>query len=514
MNYCGQSPVHLAIETQNLAVISVILDYTDAEALHTIDNRGRYSIDYATRPGNHTKGAQVDCGGCKVLELLLQSDTALFPASLLLGLKPSRNCIQGHKILIKGLAERREKLKQLAYQTLSPAERQGLQVHPARILDQNATRVRHQLEARGCPIPMSLKGYAENTGSSRVQKLIYSHICSGEVAEYAHQLGFHYSDNELADFVSILATRMSSNSVHEYRYINNPFSFSYFFWMIDHCTSVSSRIPAGQLPSPHIEVTPAHYFMGSLGASANRNRGWTPDCSLTLAALEIAFSETNVDRCRCWCSPGGCIPLVKLLEGICWSKRPITFSSGRSLSQATEEVITGLFSAHMGKISEYQWIYVAIIRHYTSVMLGLRHACCSIIENASGPLPEEEYREIEEEDSFLLGLLESLLTEFECERRNDMRLEDFFAWMRSVWALRMREVGQELASQRLTDQQLQDAEAIGVVLRVHGPPPMGSGSNSRVVELTEGDLWDAMDELDKIATDPERPTKGSLETHT
>ncbi|EXA31669.1 hypothetical protein RAB80_015747 [Fusarium oxysporum f. sp. vasinfectum] len=69
----------------------------------------------------------------------------------------------------------------------------------------------------------------------------------------------------------------------------------------------------------------------------------------------------------------------------------------------------------------------------------------------------------------------------------------------------MREAEQELAAQSLTAQQLRDAEAIGVVLKVHRPLLMNS--SSRVVELVEGDLWDAMDELDKIATDPERPMK-------
>ncbi|KAM0082176.1 hypothetical protein ACKRZS_005673 [Fusarium odoratissimum] len=121
------------------------------------------------------------------------------------------------------------------------------------------------------------------------------------------------------------------------------------------------------------------------------------------------------------------------------------------------------------------------------------------------PLPEEERREIQEEDSFLRELFKNLIAEFEDKRRHGTRLEDFFEWMRIVWVPRMREAEQELASQRLTSQQLRDAEAIGVVLTVHGPLPMDS--SSRVVELVEGDLWDAMDELDKIATDPERPMK-------
>ncbi|ENH71441.1 hypothetical protein FOC1_g10007673 [Fusarium oxysporum f. sp. cubense race 1] len=436
VNYCGQSPIHLAIETQNMDVISVILQYANTKALHVMDNMGRYPIVLATPAiGKHTERVQASCSGFKVLEIILRLKTALFPSSLQLGFMPSRShggkCTQGHKILIKGLAERREGLKELAYQNLSPIERQDLEIHQARVLDKNAARVQQQLEAQGCAIPMYLKVYEANAESSDAQRSIYSYICSGEVAEYARQLGFYYSSNELADYISTLATLMGTTDCHAYIY--TPFSCSYFSWMIDQGTNVSSRIQSRQLPTLETELTIAHYFMGSYGMMIRDEQG------------------------------------------------------------------------RMGKISEYQWIYTAIIRYHTSAILELRHACCCIIQNPSGPLSEEERREIQEEDSFLLELLKNLIAEFEDKRVHGTRLEDFFEWMRIVWVPRMREAEQELAAQSLTAQQLRDAEAIGVVLKVHRPLLMNS--SSRVVELVEGDLWDAMDELDKIATDPERPMK-------
>ncbi|WKT52941.1 hypothetical protein QSH57_003503 [Fusarium oxysporum f. sp. vasinfectum] len=512
VNYCGQSPIHLAIETQNMDVISVILQYANTKALHVMDNMGRYPIVLATTAiGKHTERVQANCGGFKVLEIILRLKTALFPSSLQLGFMPSRShggkCTQGHKILIKGLAERREGLKELAYQKLSPIERQDLEIHQARILDKNAARVQQQLEAQGCAIPMYLKVYEANAESSDAQRSIYSYICSGEVAEYARQLGFYYSSNELADYISTLATRMGTTDCHAYIY--TPFSCSYFCWMIDQGTNVSSKIQSRQLPTLETELTIAHYFMGSYGMMIRDEQGFALDCPLSLTAFEIVFSDLIVDGCRCWCSPRGCTPLVKLLGGIHWFEKSTRFFSEDDfidrLIQATENLVTGLFSRRMGKISEYQWIYTAIIRYHTSAILELRHACCCIIQNPSGPLSEEERREIQEEDSFLLELLKNLIAEFEDKRVHGTRLEDFFEWMRIVWVPRMREAEQELAAQSLTAQQLRDAEAIGVVLKVHRPLLMNS--SSRVVELVEGDLWDAMDELDKIATDPERPMK-------
>ncbi|KLO97298.1 Uncharacterized protein LW93_3274 [Fusarium fujikuroi] len=127
---------------------------------------------------------------------------------------------------------------------------------------------------------------------------------------------------------------------------------------------------------------------------------------------------------------------------------------------------------------------------------------------ASGPLPEEEMQEIEDEDSTLFGLYERLLTEFEGSRRHDISREEFFDWMRVNWTPRMKEVEEGIASQKLTDEQLRDAESAGVVWEAYGPQPRDESTERCGVEGY--DLWDAMDQLDQIATDPERPTKGIL----
>ncbi|KAF4951565.1 hypothetical protein FGADI_7340 [Fusarium gaditjirri] len=405
-NYCGQSPIHLAIETQNIAVISVVLRHADPKALSARDNRGYYPIDYATeRTWKHIEGAQADCDGCKVLEMLLRLGTALVPTSL-------------------RLAERREELKELSYQKLSPAQRKGLEIHQTRILDQNAAQVQHQLEAQGCPIPMHVSVYKEDIGSSYDHQSIYALILNGEVAEYAHQLGFYYSDNEFANFIRSLAFHMNADTEYESSRIKHPFSSSYLCWMIEHGTSVSSRIPAGQLPNSDIEVTAAHYFMASLGISnSRREQNLALDCPLSLAAIEILFSEAIVDKCSCWCSPGGCSPLIKLLEGISWWKRP-PYESEKTLSQTIERLITGLFLAHWGKISDYQWIYATISTHRVR----------------RKPSPRREPRGVLRMDAHELGL-------------------------------RMKKLRKELASQRLTDKQLRDAESIGVVWEVYGPQP-------------------------------------------
>ncbi|KAF5602215.1 uncharacterized protein FSUBG_7890 [Fusarium subglutinans] len=516
INYCGQSPIHLAIETQNVAVIRIILHYADPEVLNARDNDGRYPIDYAIRTGKHAEEAQAVCCACKVLELLLQSDTGIFPASLYEGLNSPYICTEAQKILIKGLAERRERLKHISYQSLSPVERQRLGVNQARILDQNAVQVQSQLEARGCFIPMSLKEYEEKGRSADAQKSIYSYICSGKVAEYAHQLGFHYSDNEFWDFVSIFPIRMRIHSFYGFLYTNTVITCSYLCWMINRGSNISAAVPDTKSPKLETGLTAAHYFMLSLGLASEARRKWAMDCPLSPSAFKIAFSDTSIDNCRCWCSQSARSPLALLLAGIYLFERYSIFVSEHDLldrlTQSTEFIMAGLFSTHQERIKEYQWVFNAILRCYTSFMLGLRHFCGVLIRDPTDPSLEEESREIQEEDSFLLELFESLLEEFRVyPLHNGMRLEDFFGWMRMVWAPRMRDVEQYLDKQRLTDEQLRDTESIGVVWEI-GPQPRDESSKRCDVE--EPDLWDAMDELDQIATDPERPTKESLQAHT
>lgn len=512
-NYCGQSPVHLAIETQNIAIISEVLHYADAKALRARDNRGYYPIDYVTE-GTWTqrKASELNCKGCEVLKMLLRLDTALFPTSLRLALRPSwtknHNCLDGRKILIQGLAERRERLKELSYQYLSPAERNGLEIHQTRILDQNAARVQQQLEAQGCSVPTHLSVYEEVVGPLCGYESIYLRIFNGELAEFAHKLGFSYSDNDLADLMCRLASRLNDGTYAKDMLIDNIFPSSYFCWMIDHGMRVASKVSSGKLLNRQLEATAAHYFMASYGRFAGISLNIPLDCPLSLAAIEIVFSAAVVDRCRCWCSPGGCTPLVKLLEEV-WRRR---WSPGKeSHSKATERLIYDLVSANCGKTSEYQWIHAAIIRYFTFSMLGLRHVCCSIIGNESGALPEEEFQEIEEEDSSLLRQFENHLTEFEDGRHHQMGLEEFFKWMDTKWAPRMKEVRAELASERLTDEQLRGAESIGVVWRVYGPQPEGKAWQP--ARWKRRDVWDYMYELDKIATDPERPMKESRQSH-
>ncbi|KAM0543621.1 hypothetical protein ACHAPJ_012209 [Fusarium lateritium] len=143
-------------------------------------------------------------------------------------------------------------------------------------------------------------------------------------------------------------------------------------------------------------------------------------------------------------------------------------------------------------------------------MLDLRHTCCCLEPTAkvSCPLPEDECKEIREEDSTRLELLEGLINEFETERGH---YTEFFSFMRECWVPKMRMVDKELASSMLTDQQRREAEAIGVIWDTYGPrPPPCSKNEVETDQVGEviSELEKALRELDEIATDPDRPFVG------
>ncbi|KAF4341673.1 hypothetical protein FBEOM_4411 [Fusarium beomiforme] len=325
---------------------------------------------------------------------------------------------------------------------------------------------------------------------------------TSRVAEYASQCGFCYSDMLLEDQMYKLSMNMSDEFY--YPDSKNIFSSSFFCWMIYRGANVASTNPTGQRPSHETKLTAAYYFMAALGAATGEQQ-CVLDSILSSIAFEIIFSGAISDTCWCLCSPAGCTPLVKLLEGIYSFYTEEETQAGHDfdrLIQETEDMLTDLCDGHTDRIGEYQWIYGAIVRYYTFAKSDLRHVCCPVICGSSGPAPVEEHTEIQEEDSILLGLLESLVKEFEHSLERDMGLEDFFEYMRMAWAPGMRKAREYLASQRLTDQELRNAKLISVVWETYGPQPVVE----RLLECKEpGGLWDAMSELDKIATDLERP---------
>ncbi|RKK94143.1 hypothetical protein BFJ68_g15300 [Fusarium oxysporum] len=227
----------------------------------------------------------------------------------------------------------------------------------------------------------------------------------------------------------------------------------------------------------------------------------------------IIFEEDNVDDCRCQCSPKGCTPLTKFLAVINRKQTwVLKFGISETISSVLKhfEYLYGLLG-HVGyNLAKEHWIDSAAVRHFTFLILDLRHTCCcignTIGQEASGPLSTGDRHEIEEEDSSRLELFEQLVTEFGRERGN---YADLLSFAREYWAPKMEAVDRGIESYVLTETQRQSAEAAGVVWECYGPqlPPCGDSITvEREEEEVVSELEKVLRKLDEIATDPARPS--------
>ncbi|RKL36619.1 hypothetical protein BFJ72_g8168 [Fusarium proliferatum] len=514
INHLGQTPVHIAVQTQNARILSMLVDHADRQVLNTKDNNGHYAVDHAIDALCHARksvkepGSTV-CNACKVVNVLLRSESAIFTISVQRTMQlpwshDTHICIEGQKNIIQCLASRREELKTLAQRELTPAERQNLKFCQAGTLDQHAAKTQRFLEAKKCHVPMHLKVY-DNDESPEDSKSIYQLISHGDVAESALQSGFLMPMTLFDDVFRSLAEWLNSNDSGP-RHHDFLFS-SYICWLVDHGGDLYSTVPTlwGR-------TTAAHYFMTYLG---NSKRSFTLGHRVPLPPKisGIIFEEDNIDDCRCQCSPKGCSPLTKFLAVINWQQNWLhTFGVVKTIDIVLEHLkyLCDILD-HVGyDLTKERWVDSAAIRHFTLFILDLRHTCCCLGNGngvkASGPLSIADRREIEEEDSSRLELFEQLVTEFGRERGNYANLLSF---AREYWAPKMEAIYREIDSYALTESQVQSAEAVGVVWECHGPQlpqctDILPGDQETEEEISE--LEKLLRELDEIATDPERPS--------
>ncbi|KAF5553203.1 hypothetical protein FNAPI_6808 [Fusarium napiforme] len=477
VNYCGQSPAHIAVVVGNLDILSLVLENTDPEAVNIMDSMKRYPIDYAVSHflGKPKTGGQQSCVSCKMVELLLDSKAVLYEQSLKDGLWDS--CTRTKKAIIWHLAQRRKELEQLAVSNL-----------PATELDPAMYQV-----------------------TSRYTLTNARQCCR------RHQ-GF---DRETA-FIDAFR-RVTSNVIQRGgRGWPSPW---YIDWILNGGGDLASMVPMDFMPGVASQATWAHYLMSILGYKARYYPYRLYDNVLPQSVADTAFSEVLGDDCRCHCSLQGCTPLIKFLEGLgCRRRFPrtsFTLTEGiRSFVASTQALIEG-------ENAGQNWMPRAVLRYATFCALGLRHTCCKHLNGGSRyNMDSDEIDEIHEEDSVTLQQLEDLVTYFGDGYGSMTTLDKF---LKEVWLPKMEEVYREIVSYNMTEEELKKAEACGVKLAIADnkpvlgcEPPQVIDCNTKVdVDEPERMTDDApiglegwMKRLDEIAVDPDRPVFVTLASST
>ncbi|KAH7246638.1 hypothetical protein BKA59DRAFT_395954 [Fusarium tricinctum] len=500
VNFCGQSPLHIAVQLQNISLVSLLLKYVTYDILNTTDTMKKYPIDYAILECSHEPNLddQNPCDMSRMVELLLESNSVLFEDQLPLVFDKSCKCAK--TIVLQHLAKRRKELEQLAVSHLPSAEIRSLGLCKGSVLDWNAVNVQTCLAAHHCNIPKHLMVVPVDGLDDyfEITKSVYVNIRHRETAEFAFSLGFDKKSAFFHVFQSII-WEVRNGICHK-----TPYSLSYVEWLVGDGTQLESVIPVDFMDKVVRPATWAHYFMAMLGQHLSwaQHHPWeyTNDGAFPPSVTAVVLSGTIRDGCLCHCSLHGCSPLSKFLQGFEWRMRYIRVnrSSWNGL-QTTKLISDGLQTLISEEDLPCSWIYEAVLRFLTFSALGLRHTCCVLGNfNCDGYLDPEEINEIHEEDSAMLQLLERLMTEFQADCGRIVALGPL---LRDRWLPKMTEVLEEIDSQRLTKEELRKAEDYGVIWEQE--------QSWESEDEDPDDLEGWMKKLDEIAPDPQRPIVNS-----
>ncbi|KAF3809774.1 hypothetical protein GCG54_00005317 [Colletotrichum gloeosporioides] len=476
-NYCGQTPVHIAVLAGNSSILKLVLSCSNEKLLNTMDSCKHYPIDYLTLTQFHKPchaQRMSDCEGCIMLEALLNAGSGLFQRTLQIGfgLEHANKCNQrpnlsfaAREILLRHLKERRTRLQDLATKRLPKEQRRDL-ISPANcVLDRNAPRVQKLLEDQHSYIPSDLKVFNghEDAEPSDSPRTIYAYISDQPTAKLAWGLGFQDIGIDSMDgLYHALRAILNSSELHQQVVQTH---IDYISWLVHRGLDLNLLIPATLLPKylqqrSDLRNTGAHYLMRLLGKVTTFIDGTIFTLPKNLS--EIALSQFSVDSCSCPCSPSGCNPLMKYFDEYKYSHSRVGIPWQSDLLLMCKPLLR-LVTQSERQGPSYTWIYQAILRRITFDALSLQHSCCNIHLFLRTPDTEEVAERWAQEKHRLL-LFENLCVEFEAKCGGNSRLVQF---VRDIWYPRMISELEHLERQekekRLSAEERLAAEEIGVV---------------------------------------------------
>lgn len=212
---------------------------------------------------------------------------------------PSLHC-EVH--LAKTLLQRRQELKSIAQQHLSPLEIEKFSLNRPVVLDIYAMQVdeilRHRAIIQFGPLSTYLdEDFTHSQSSVEVCRSIYHELSSVEDANLYFNLGFH-------DLTARLdKPRTPGNG--SFRYMSLPF----VKWLLSRGAPLYEWVKHWRLPWTGFV---ADGFV--LSVLSDKETGNTRVCDddeeLVCELEEHMLFDDSVDSCRCRCSPGGCTPFV------------------------------------------------------------------------------------------------------------------------------------------------------------------------------------------------------------
>lgn len=300
---------------------------------------------------------------------------------------------------------------------------------------------------------------------------IYQYIKDAKTADAAWQLGFHEVNYHAATDSPPLA--------------RSDHTEDYVLWLLDH--DADPFQPLYDTQNQKASTLAAHKAIHCI---ADPESNWSDDIDdwepsgLRQAAQEVArrlCSQAVMDSCLCACSSNGCTPFLILLRNLI---RP-PFGDSNSTSPRPEDYayefrkVRTILYENDGFVCQYDGRFHEALRLFTFLTLGIRHTCCKKDDRHN----DDDAKEIREEDSELVGILETLM-----EQWDDVRFEstkDFWRFLQGDWVIRLNEVFEGMRQMVQSEEHKVQLQSLGVQL--HGPIAEAEATEPRV--RTKGFLW-------------------------
>lgn len=447
----GQTPIHLASNWP--PGLKILLAAGGNELVNNSDRHRNLPIGYA---------CELEC--IDSVRMLLESGSALSARSawteheqiLVYATRRGNGNKALRAILIDALCRQRGGLYELALVTLPQDELDALALPPDRLPDHQAPKLQATLWNNRVKIPRSLV-VTQFAGS------VFHVIFDVETAKLLFDLGFRdVNCPDTSGLTPIMRQCFRSD-------LKLKEGLQYFDWLLSHGCDLHRTVERdGEFfYLPNVE---AERFIGIfIGQKFMEQSMFEVGCYCLEPRLKhlihSVFTSASTDSCVCACTSNGCSPIITMLRSIEAYPYHIV---GESWVERVKEVrlwsLGWLEKTIEASDNHYERLLNSadIIRFQTFEELGVRHTCCPVklwgIKN--GGLDDDEIRDIQSEDRFLINRLEELVLEFTQQYKQlEQPLTEF---LKGPWASRMEEI---LKDQSLSDEELANIRDLGVVLR-------------------------------------------------
>ncbi|KAK8135217.1 hypothetical protein PG984_007229 [Apiospora sp. TS-2023a] len=475
----GHTPLQMAVYCNNLPSFPFLLEAAKtAHLLQEVDYVGksvlRSALDLTSQICCNSDSFP-ECTNCRCsdsLAVLLDVGAALLDRDLgmLRTLGPYVSA-RAWRVFFGHIKDQREQLRQVMLRNQwAIGGHYGL-MEETSVLDLHASTIYNLLLDNGVGVPMDLVLSADDT------RCVYQLIPqSAQLAEMLFQMGFRDFDFDIQYGLPPI-TRASR--------------WDYIYWLIQRGTDLRRRIwPVGNDQYETSGIFSAHFAMFNLGDNLPYNFQDRPNPLASAIARVLPLNLT--DYCSCQCSVDGCTPFIYMLKGICSGFR-----------EPWEKEFMSLFPGlPLGIIKS---LYLSAARFECFEYLDLTHTCCNaegIIWSGKPYVAKDpgEVEEIQQEESALLSLLDEMVDELagrvEHITGDPAQLQ---ACWQEYWEDYAYAVLEKLENSRMTEEERQSAEMIGVVWKSDTEPAKRSacddGSKGRCVEDEVKRLFRELDSI-------------------